>query len=75
MKPKKPFNKVSALRIARVAAGLTLADLGRAIDRSPCFVHRIETGGPARLTEEIASGLARACSTSPERIFSESEDR
>lgn len=50
----------SPLRVARVAAGLYLRDIAQAVDRSISFVHRLEVGGYARLTPEIAFRIGEA---------------
>jgi transcriptional regulator with XRE-family HTH domain len=59
----------TALRIARVAAGLSQRELARQIDRSQPWVHRAETGGEARVTPEDAARIAAALNVSPESIF------
>jgi transcriptional regulator with XRE-family HTH domain len=67
--------QITALRINRIAAGLRLADVAREINRSIMFVQRLETGGSARLTPEIASKIAEALSTSPENLFRDGDDK
>lgn len=63
------------LRLARLAAGLRQADLAAVIDRSQMFVHRLEVGGPARLTPEIADKLAAAVNVPAALLFSRRNPR
>jgi len=57
------------LTIARISAGLRQRDLAERIDRSTAFVSRLETGGPAVLTHEIAERIADAVGTPSFVIF------
>lgn len=59
----KNFKSPSPLKVARVSAGLRQRDLAEAIGRSTPYVCRIETGGPAVLTPEIAEQIAAAVRT------------
>jgi len=48
------------LTIARVTAGLRQSDLAENIGKSTAYIHRLETGGSATLTSEIAERIASA---------------
>jgi len=48
---------ISPLRTARVGSGLRQADLAAIIDRSQMFISRLERGGYAVLTPEIAERI------------------
>jgi transcriptional regulator with XRE-family HTH domain len=49
---------ISPIRIARVSSGLRQTDLAAEINRSQMFVSRLECGGYAVLTPEIADRIA-----------------
>ena len=57
------------LRISRIAAGLRQRDLAHLIGRSTSFVCRLETGGPASLTPEIAKTIAQAVNAPAAVLF------
>jgi transcriptional regulator with XRE-family HTH domain len=63
---------VSALRVARIAAGVRQQDLAAAINRHRAFVWRLETGrGPARIDRMIVSEISRVLGCPAEQIFEE----
>jgi len=57
------------LTIARVTAGLRQRDLAVAIGRSTAFVSRLETGGRAILTAEVAERIAATIGTPAFLLF------
>lgn len=59
----------SPLRLARLAAGLRQVDLAATIGRSRLFICRLEIGGYARLTPEIAETLAAAVNVPAALLF------
>lgn len=61
--------KPSPLRIARVSAGVRQADLAKSIARSTMFVSRLERGGSATLTPEIASRIAESVNVPAVLLF------
>ena len=67
---KKTFKPFPLLRVARVSAGFMQEDLAKRIGRSPAFVSRIETGGPALITKEVASKIAKALNLPPSLVLS-----
>lgn len=72
---KKKFTP-SLLRLARAAAGKSQRDIAIAIRRSPAFVHRLETGGPALLDAATAKQIAAVVGDVPvEQLFDVVEDK
>lgn len=58
-----------ALKLTRTAKGMSQADVGLRISRPQCFVSRIERGGSALVTREVASAIAAALETPVELLF------
>ena len=60
-------------RIARVVRGLTQSEVAALLNppRSQVFVHRVEVGGPARVTRGVAEGLAQILDSTVEELFEE----
>ena len=54
---------LTPLKLARLSAGLRQIDLAADIGKSPAYVCRLETGGPAVLTPEIAEKIATSVRT------------
>lgn len=69
---KKPK---TTLRIERFLCGMTLQQLAEATGRSRMFFSRLETGGSATLTPEIAEKIASVLGTVPEKLFTEGGNR
>jgi transcriptional regulator with XRE-family HTH domain len=65
--------KPSALRLARVLAGLSQRDVADQVNRSPVYIHRLETGGSAVLTPELASKIADTLGSTPEILFEDEQ--
>lgn len=61
----------SFLRIVRIQSGLRQRDVADAIGRSPQFIHRLETHGPALLTPAIAEKIGAIVAVSPAELFGE----
>lgn len=61
------------LTIARITAGLRQSDLAEGIGKSTAYIHRLETGGPAILTPEIAERIAAAVKTPSFILFAGSK--
>ena len=59
----------SPLRIARVSAGVRQADLAASIARSTMFISRLERGGCAVLTPEIAARIAETVNVPAVLLF------
>jgi transcriptional regulator with XRE-family HTH domain len=64
-------NSASVLRLYRIQAGLRQCDIAKPINRSVQFVHRLETGGPALLTAELAEAIGNLLAISPAILFGE----
>jgi len=64
----------SALRIERFLQGVTLRDLEQATGRSRMFFSRLETGGPATLTPDLARKIADTLGVPPEKIFNDTPE-
>ena len=61
------------LRIERFLRGVTLRDLEAATGRSRMFFSRLETGGSAVLTPELALRISEILTVTPEKLFASPE--
>ena len=63
------------LRAERLLHGLTIGDMIMRTGnvRGRMFFSRLETGGPARLTPDIAAKIGEALGVDPGKIFDESD--
>lgn len=52
------YTPPSPLKVARASAGKRQRDLAEEVGRSPAFICRLERGGSALLTPEIAETLS-----------------
>ncbi len=63
--------KPSALRLARILAGMTQRDVAAQIHRSPSYVHRLETGGSAKAGSDLARKIADTLHAPLDSLFRE----
>lgn len=66
---KKHTEPAALLRHARTASSLTQEELAASIGKSRAFVYRLEVGGRATLTPEIAERISTVVSIAPEALF------
>ena len=66
----------SQLRVLRVIHGVTLAELGEAIGRTPSWLSRAERGLPGAIVSPVdALRIGGVLQVDPKRIFAEVEER
>jgi transcriptional regulator with XRE-family HTH domain len=59
----------SVLQLARIKVGLRQKDVAHEIGRSTQFISRVENGGSATLTPELAERIGAVVAVSPGELF------